>query len=458
MSKRAKYFSPGKLTYYKDESMRHYLYVLGVLMLCTVAFAYGQEANQSSQVEALRSELQSLHKQLDSLKNAGSSLQQDDLDALEDRLDKKMTELENKIDAVSRSTAPIAFNPRMVAFVNFAARADNKPVYDLADPTNDISNKPFLRTVELELSAPVDPYASAVTVISVENEAGKDFAIDAEEAYGLITRLPIIESSPLGMRMKLGKYRANLGTVNKIHMHDLPWTTRPLMVTKFMGTEHGDFFEAGFNPTGVECYFYLPNPIPGTTLEMSLDAVRAGDIIISHHTGIVQPAYIGHINLSKDWENEHLLNLGLSAYDEGGNYPARLYGADITYKWAPSEERESNSVVAGGEVFVADRRDTVNPDLAVHPSGGFGYFQYQTSYWLYLGARFDWVQEPIIEKPITKSVGAYASYYTTEFLRFRIGFEHRWSEIPTQDNVNTGLLDVNFVFGSHPTEPYWVNR
>jgi hypothetical protein len=27
-----------------------------------------------------------------------------------------------------------------------------------------------------------------------------------------------------------------------------------------------------------------------------------------------------------------------------------------------------------------------------------------------------------------------------------------------QNNVNTMLFEINLVFGSHPTEPYWVNK
>jgi hypothetical protein len=39
-----------------------------------------------------------------------------------------------------------------------------------------------------------------------------------------------------------------------------------------------------------------------------------------------------------------------------------------------------------------------------------------------------------------------------------VGYEHRWSDNPTDDNVNSVFAEVNVVFGSHPTEPYWVNR
>jgi hypothetical protein len=382
------------------------------------------------------------------------------LDRLEENLEKRLTYLETKIDAVSRATAPVAFNPGMTAFINFAARGDSKKVYDAADPANEISNRPFLRTVEMELLGAVDPYASAVAVISLENQAGKDFGVDAEEAYGLLKRIPILEDAPLGMKLKIGKYRAPFGVSNKIHMHDLPWTTRPLAVARYLGTDHGDFFESGFNPTGVDMDFYVPNPIPQTTMEMNLDVVRAGELTLSGGRGGGQPAYVGHLNLSRDWSNQHLLIFGLSAYEEHGAAVTRLYGADVTYKWAPLEERESHSFVAGGEVFAGRHvyGDTAGTLSDNSPVGWYTYMQYQTSYWLYLGLRYDWVEEPSNDRLVTRSAGGYASYYTTEFLRLRLGYEHRWSDIPLQNNVNTVLLEVNLVFGSHPTEPYWVNK
>lgn len=442
----------------------HEVLIAGSLLLApaTTAFARQAEDRSDTTLASLRLELQALHRQLDSLQAAQSgeaSGQDDEMDRLEERLDKRFQELENKVDAVSRSTAPTVLNPRTTAFINFAARADNKTVHD-ATGQKEISNRPFLRTTELELSNAVDPYAEAVVVMSVENEAGKDFSIDAEEAYGLIKRLPILETAPLGLKLKIGKYRAPFGVGNMIHMHDLPWTTRPLVIAQYLGTEHGDFFESGYNPTGIDLDFYLPNPIAGTTLQMNADLVRAGETALNGGMASTQPAYLGHLNFSKDWSNEHLLVLGLSAFDEHGTSQTRLLGADLTYKWAPAEERESRSIVAGGEL-IAGRHvypDSSGREVTQLPLGWFGYLQYQTSYWLYLGFRYDWLKDPVDDRLITRSLALYASYYTTEFLRFRLGVEHRLSDLPAFDNVTTGLFEVNFVFGSHPTEPYWVNR
>jgi hypothetical protein len=439
-----------------------YLIIFIVWYILTGNAQDGQVAEQSSP-ERLRSEMNLLKSQVDSLRQQISdldSVKSDDVEHLEEQLDHRAQELENKIDALSRAMAPVVLNPRMTAFINFAARADNQTQFD-ASGMNEISNRFFLRTAELELRNAVDPYAEAILVMSVENEAGKDFSIDAEEAYGLIKRIPLLEDAPLGIKLKIGKFRAPFGINNKIHMHDLPWTTRPLIVSRFLGTEHGEFFESGFNPTGIDADFFLPNPIPQTTLEMNLDVVRAGELGLTQG-GISgqQPAYISHITLSRDWNNEHLLILGASGYTEEHPSPVRLAGVDATYRWAPSEQRESRSLVAGGEAFFGRNviSDSLKNSHTNFPYGWYGYLQLQTSYWLYLGLKYDWLREPVNATPLTRNIALYASYYTTEFLRFRLGIEHRWSQIAVYDNTTTGIFEVNFVFGSHPTEPYWVNR
>ena len=445
--------------------MNCFWYMFAVACLFSLGECLAQDTGLSTEAQLilLRQEVAQLRSSLDSLvalRANDTDSQTEELDQVSARLEKMIRDLENKIDAVSRASAPVVLNPRMTAFINFAARGDNNSVYDLADPTNDISNKPFLRTVELELRNPVDPYAEAVVILSAENEAGRNFAIDAEEAYGLIKRLPVFETAPLGMKMKIGKFRAPIGVNNKIHMHDLPWTTRPLVVSYYLGTEHGDFFEGGFNPTGIDVDFFLPNPISQTTLEMNLSVIRAGELGVSQGQTGTQPSYIGRLNFSKDWSNEHLLILGASSYIESGPATTRLYSADITYKWAPVEMRENHSFVAGGEFFTVKHTytDTTANEISSSPFGWYSYLQYQASYWTYLGARYDWLKDPVNDNLVTKSIAGYISYYTTEFLRFRLGFEHRMSDIPSQNNINSGIFEVNFVFGSHPTEPYWVNR
>jgi hypothetical protein len=120
--------------------------------------------------------------------------------------------------------------------------------------------------------------------------------------------------------------------------------------------------------------------------------------------------------------------------------------------------------VIGGELFGADRRFAVaGPDDALverraTPLAGYGFAQVQLSWHTYLGGRYDYAQDIVDDHLATQVVAGYLSYYTSEFLRFRAGYEHRWSDAPAQDGINSFIAEVNVVFGSHPTEPYWVNR
>ncbi|HMG22326.1 MAG TPA: hypothetical protein VK607_13435 [Kofleriaceae bacterium] len=341
-----------------------------------------------------------------------------------------------------------ALNPQITAFLNGALRIDDRP---------------FLRTAEFDFRAAVDPYADAVAILSLEDEAGEGFGADLEEGYVVIKRLPVLESAPLGLKLKLGKFRAPLGAGNRIHMHDLPWTTRPLAIARLLGSENGEFFEAGFNPVGAEAEVILPTVIDGAVMELTGDVVDGGGLAIADGQRD-HPGFIGHYNLFFTVHDTHDVNLGLSGYYQGGAHRAGLWVVDALYKWKPLAAGEFNSVVIGGELFGADRRFAVaGPDDApverrATPLAGYGFAQVQLSWHTYLGGRYDYAQDIVDDHLATQVVAGYLSYYTSEFLRFRAGYEHRWSDVPAQDGVNSFIAEVNVVFGSHPTEPYWVNR
>lgn len=349
-----------------------------------------------------------------------------------------------------------ALNPQITAFLNGAARVDDRPV--LTPGGVAIDDRPFLRTAEFDLRAAVDPYADAVAIVALEDEAGEGFGADLEEGYVIIKRLPILESAPLGLKLKIGRYRAPLGNVNRLHMHDLPWTTRPLPVARFLGTENGEFFESGFNPVGIDADMILPEIIGGAVMELDVGVVDGGNIAIAGG-GHDRPGFVGRYNLFFTWRDTHDFNIGLSGYYEPGSQRAGLFVFDTLYKWKPLAAGEFRSVVLGCEGFYADRRFVVDSEQRrTTPLAWSGFAQVQLSWHVYLGARFDYVQDLVDETQSTEVAAGYLSYYTSEFLRFRVGYEHRWSDLPAEDGVDSVTAEVNVVFGSHPTEPYWVNR
>jgi len=383
-------------------------------------------------------------------------------DARDDHEDlrSEVKDLAERVAASRPPTSLNAMNPQITAFLNGVGRFDRQPVF--STDGHRIDDRLFMRTLEVEFRAAVDPFADAVAILSLENELGDGFGADLEEGYVVVKKLPILDAAPLGLKLKLGRYRAPFGTMNRIHMHDLPWTTRPLPITRLLGSEHGELFEGGFNPVGADAEVILPELIPGVVMELNADVVDGGEIAISgtgpddhHHLG-----YLGHYNLFFTAADAHDVNLGASVYAERGDHAARLYGVDLTYKWKPIAAGEFHSVVLGGELLYADRRFTGDDggERRTTPLAWYAFGQVQLNWHTYLGGRYDVAEEPGDDTITTRVAAGYLSYYTSEFLRFRAGYEHRWSDVPSDDGIDSFITEVNVVFGSHPTEPYWVNR
>lgn len=436
--------------------------VMGGALLAALgaATAHAQPAEKPDEKPATVKERPagSVAEQLDALR--------DDVEDLKEENEDLRAELADAKQQAAARKEPVRLNllnPSITAFLNMAGRIDDEPVF--AAEGAQIDDRLFLRTAEFDFRAAIDPFADGVVTLAIEDLAGEGFEADLEEAYLVLKQLPIVNAAPLGLKLKLGRYRAPIGNSNRLHMHDLPWTTRPLPIAELLGTEQGDFFESGFNPEGIDAELLLPEIVPGLAIELNADLVDGGDIAIGdpddHPLG-----FIGRTNFFFTVGESHDVNLGLSGYTERGDHPSALLAADFLYKWKPLEAGEFRSFVLGGELFYADRDFAVDTDgdgepdgeATSRPLGWFGFAQYQLTWNLYAGVRYDYSEKAADDSLATTAAAAYLSYYTSEFLRFRAGYEHRTSDVPAEDGVDSVLFEVNFVIGSHPTEPYWVNR
>jgi hypothetical protein len=136
-----------------------------------------------------------------------------------------------------------------------------------------------------------------------------------------------------------------------------------------------------------------------------------------------------------------------------------MHGIDFMYRWKPFRQGEWHSYLLGGEAMFSDPVvSPSDPDVVRRPKGASVFTQWQLDRRKYIGARFDYtttLSDPTLQR---KSLTPYLSYYFSEFLRLRFNFERRWSEIATEDRRNTFFAELNWIFGSHPPEPFWVNK
>ena len=223
-------------------------------------------------------------------------------------------------------------------------------------------------------------------------------------------------------------------------------TSYPRALQNLLGPE-------GFIADGFSGQFFLPSPSDKDSLDATVQVIDGGNIAVDPNADASDIALLGHVKWFRDLAPGSDFEVGLSSWmaDSG----QALYGFDATYHWKPAVAGEWNSFLIGTEFFQGALDE---PGLADHPHGFDVWTQYQLSRNVYAGLRFDWTQELSDEEEVTQTTGAFLTCYTTEFLRFRLGAEHTESELDHLDGLNSVFLELNFIYGSHPSEPYWVNR
>ena len=346
---------------------------------------------------------------------------------------------------------PNVFNPKITLFGNFFGRLDDRAVMN--DDGDLIDDRFNLRETELSFSAAVDPFTDAKITLTAESELPGEFEVGIEEGYVIFKRVPGFEQMPWGLRFDVGRFRPSFGRYNQLHTHDLPHVTRPLSLQTFLGPE-------GYVQNGINAQMNLPSPGENFALGLDIALLNGGDIAVASGNEGEDAAGLGRLNAFYEWGEGHSVEVGGSVFhgrrDLMGTTDADLYGVDFAYLWQPFTASEVSSVVLGGEAYYADLENAGVTSSS--PWGGFLYGQYQLDQSWYLGGRYDYVEDLADDTMETRSVSAFATFYTSEFNRVRLGWEHFNSDDSSLDGLDTLFIEFTFAIGAHPPHPYLVNR
>ncbi len=348
--------------------------------------------------------------------------------------------------ATTSPTTAGALNPAISVVGNFVGRIDGQKVFN--EDGIRIDNNLSFREAEVDMRVPVDPYADGVLILSLESETPGKFNADVEEGYLNIKKLPFMQS-PLGLKFQVGRFRPAFGKFNTLHTHDLPTTMRSLPTEEFLG-------EDGFISQGVSADFFVPTPWDeNSSLNARLQVLSGGDIAVSpeSHNRL---AYLGNLRWFKTIAGVNNLDLAWSTYLHPGRSGeaamTRLHGADFLYRWKPFRQGEWKSYLLGGEFMFSDRKE------GRRPFGTSLFTQWQFDRRKYAGVRWDYTTTLADPARIRRSLTPYLSYYFSEFLRLRLNYEHRWSALVAENKRNSVFVELNWIFGAHPPEPFWVNK
>ena len=386
---------------------------------------------------------------------------QDRLDDQEDRikdLERRLAETEKRQSQTTSANPFTVLNPRMTVSGDFLWRADDKRVYVDNNPGNDrIDDTINMREVELDLRASVDPFVDAVAVISVGSEVPGQFDVEVEEFYAVIKSLPLPfwETPPLGTKIKVGRFRTQFGLNNISHTHDLPQSDRPLVIEEFLGPD-------GMNANGVSTTSFLPSP-GDTALELTLQVLNGGSANVAQDNN--ELCYLANLNWFVPVADEHSVNVsaiafyGVNSHDE--HHQDVVTSLDVLYKWKPLKQGEYESFLLEGQLFYG-RHEFDDPlsglGTRTHPFGYTVWAQYQLTSRLYGGLRWDQTDILTNDQEHRKKISPYLTWYTSEFFRTRLTYEHTWSDNPVEAGLDSFFLELVVVFGAHPPEPFWVNK
>jgi hypothetical protein len=325
-----------------------------------------------------------------------------------------------------------------------------------------------VREVEIAAQAAVDPYFRGDVFLGFSDEEG----VSIEQAYLTTTSLPY------GIEARLGRYLMPFGKQNTTHRHDLHTTEYPWVIQTFFGPEGlkgtGVYASRVFSPLGfyqelqVTAVDGLGEPVEGLNTAEPVNKKLGGLGYAARLRNYVDLTQAANLELSFSALTGKLARpLAVAETDEVNAYATRqtTLGADFTFRWRPLQQGLYRSVIVQGEVMHqinADPGATIQlPDgtsVAFEGprrdyTGAYAFGRYQLSQRTFLGARFDWVQDPTTEDGDALTAGSgYLEFFPSEFSKLSAAFERLNPAVG--DGVNRILLQATFALGPHKPHPF----
>jgi hypothetical protein len=293
-------------------------------------------------------------------------------------------------------------------------------------------NTGVAREFEFAFQSALDPYSNTKIFMTFE-----DGEVGIEEGYLYWTGLPG------RLRLDVGKFRQQVGDLNRWHLHALPETEYPLVYQRFFSAE-------GLTGVGLSLYTTLPFSLAGATHEVWLQGTTTGSegLQASGH----QPVLLGR--LQNFWQLSRSTYAQLGVTGLGGNNDdaglrSRVAGLDfrLTYRPPQAATRRDITFRAEGYRFHADELGTTT-----NRYGTFLDLQARTSQRWVLGARYDWVEAPRGADDTEWRVTPNITWWESEFVFLRLEGEHRHTELEGSRNMLS--FQAVWAMGPHKHETY----
>jgi len=323
--------------------------------------------------------------------------------------------------------SPTYFNPSIAVIGNFLGVAGK----------NSVENRPSLemRESEISLQAVVDPYARADFFISLSNDG-----IDLEEGFLTFTQLP------LDLLVKVGKFKAQFGKVNTLHLHVLPWPDEPLPVINLLGSEEG------WSDSGISVARLIPLPAD-TFSDLTVQVFRGKTFGLFDAPGRSDLAYVAQYRAYRDFGDDNNVELG-SSWGRGSNgttadAKTTLENLHLVYRWKPLQGRPYRSFILRSELFRSRRQQ---PGGTQTGRGFYASADYQLTRRLFAGARYEFSDRADNERLRDSGEALTLTFWPSEFSQVR--GELRRRRYAGGVTANEALIQLQFAIGAHGAHPF----
>jgi hypothetical protein len=443
----------------------------------------GQAQVGAPTLDILKQQLQQLKQQMQQIQQQIQSLQQkiEQWEAAKPAApptqtvtQEQMKQLHEEVDrvmAAQKKSLPGEFNPALglVGETIFSHRSGSSTATGSDRPGGfDV----FQRSVEMNLSASVDPFAKGYAVIHAQADPVTGEASASIEEAALQTT-----SLPWNLAVTAGRFFAEFGRLAYIHDHELPFVNRPLALDQYIGGES--------KTDGLQINWLAP-----IKRYVSL-TVGFGDQFGDNPNNPGPFRAFGELNfwgrlstyfdLTPDWQLETGVSglLNPKTEDRGGalvqpngrtltERERRLAGLDLRITYAPLRNNQFRSFTWGTEVLISDNRYLFDPNGSLNPAnaaprldgdeftgnisslGLYSYVVYKMDRQWSVGFTFDWVENPQNEHDRTSAYSPFLTLSISHWNQLRLEYTH------TTHNAVSGLRDDDaislqwaWIIGSH---------
>lgn len=367
---------------------------------------------------------------------------EDRLYDLEAQVETLKSELASTKDQATQKRAN-TFNPSISVVgdvVGQYAFGDSFPQTD----HDSFSNGLWVREVEFGFAADIDPYADASVVIGLHNHG--HIHVHVEEAFARFKNLPGLGA---GMIIKAGRFKPAIGRLNRVHLHNAPQIYYPQALRTFLGPE-------GYSSQGLSINLSF-NPFEHSALNIFGEALFSSRTELQDENAEKMASFVSHFWWHQELTASQHLDIGLSTLlgREGAEKsgPFSLLAADLHYSFLPKGYGQDPMFLFGSEFYTASK--IIKGKL---PFSNFTWAQVRIFDGTFFGLLYDLAPKKDALDQFQHGMGAFLTYYTSEFLRFRLGYEHVMPNLNSFKGDERLMLSMNFIFGAHPVEPYFVNR